>query len=523
MRVIMDGSKSHQILTKDINPDNSISLSQSSISIYLSREDILAVYGEGPEVVVTLVQTLCLNNDKQAARIAELEERVKSLEDKNNKNSRNSSKPPSTDAFQKIKSQRRSSGKPVGGQKGHKGHTLEMAENPDHVIVHPVTKCESCGGSLFDAEVASHERRQVFDLPPIKVEVFEHQAESKICPNCGCLNKATFPKEVAYPVQYGTRLKSVATYLNQYQLVPFDRLREIFVDLFSHRISQGTLIDINRACYQILKPVEEVIKQQLIASLVICLDETGMRIEGTRKWCHVVSTKDLTYYAAHSRRGSKANEDMGILPVYSGTAMHDGWSAYFKFNCKHALCNTHHIRDLLFVHDVDKQNWANDLIDLLIDIKTTVERRKPIYSQLDLPEIKNFEEKYDQIIERAKLENPPLIDSNSPGPIKKRGKKKKTKPQNLLERLDKYRRLALAFMHDFEVPFDNNLAERDIRMMKVQQKISGTFRSWEGANIFCRIRGYISTVKKNSISVIDAIQGAFEGKPFIPGRTLIAV
>jgi transposase len=516
----MEGSKSHQILTKDINPDNSLSLSQSGITISLSREDILAIYEEGPEAVVALVQTLF---SKQAARIVELEERVKSLEDQNNKTSRNSSKPPSTDTFRKIKGQRKPSGKSVGGQKGHKGHTLEMAKNPDHLIVHPVTQCESCGRSLCDAEAASYERRQVFDLPPIKVEVFEHQAERKICPNCGCLNKATFPKEVAYPVQYGTRLKSVATYLNQYQLVPFDRLRETFVDLFSHRLSQSTLIDINRACYDILEPVEEAIKQQLIASPVICLDETGMRIEGKRKWCHVVSTKNLTYYAAHSHRGSKANEDMGILPVYSGTAMHDGWSAYFKFNCKHALCNAHHIRDLLFIHEVDKQNWARDLIDHLIDIKTVVESRKPIYSKLDLPEIKEFEEKYDQIIDRAKLENPPLIATNSPGPIKKRGKKKKTKPQNLLERLEKYRREALAFMHDFEVPFDNNLAERDLRMMKVQQKISGNFRSWEGANIFCRIRGYISTVKKNSISVIDAIQGAFEGKPFIPGRTLISV
>jgi transposase len=385
----------------------------------LSREDILAIYEQGPEAVVAFVQTIF---SELAARIAELEEKVKSLEDQTNKNSRNSSKPPSTDTFRKTRSQRRPSGKPVGGQKGHKGHTLEMAENPDHEIVHPVTQCESCGRSLFDAEVANIERRQVFDLPPIKVEVFEHQAEGKICPNCGCLNKAAFPKEVEYPVQYGTRLKAVSTYLNQYQLVPYDRLSEAFVDLFGHQLSQGTLFDINRACYDILKPVEEAIKQQLIASPVDCFDETGMRIEGKRKWCHVVSAKKLTYYAAHSHRGSKANEDMGILPVYRGTAMHDGWSAYFKFNCKHALCNSHHIRDLLF-------------------------------------------------------------------------------------------------MYDFEVPFDNNLAERDQRMMKVQQKISGTFRSWEGANIFCRIRGYISTVKKNSISVIDAIQGAFEGKPFIPGRT----
>jgi len=392
-----------------------------------------------------------------------------------------------------------------------------MAEKPDHVIVHRVTKCETCGRSLCDAKAVSYERRQVFDLPPIKVEVFEHQAERKICPNCHCLNKGTFPKEVAHPVQYGTRLKSVATYLNQYQLVPFDRLSEAFVDLFGHRLSQSTLIDINRACYDILESVEEEIKQQLIASPVICLDETGMRIEGKRKWCHVVSTENLAYYAAHPNRGSKANEDMGILPVYRGLAMHDGWFSYFKFKCEHALCNAHHIRDLAFIHEEDKQNWAKDLIDHLINIKATVDRRKSIDSKLDLAEIKHFEDKYNHIIEMAKLENPPPIISDSEGQIKKRGKKKKTKAQNLLERLDKCRREALAFLHDFEVPFDNNLAERDIIMMKVQQKISGTFRSWEGTRIFCRISGYISTVKKNSISVIDAIQGAFEGHIFIPG------
>lgn len=510
----MEGHKFHQILKNGIDPDNSLSSSQSSIFISLSREDILAIYAEGPEAVCAIILM-------QAARIAELEERLKSLEDQINKNSRNSSKPPSADPFRKIKGQRKPSGKSVGGQKGHKGHTLEMSENPDHVVVHPVTNCASCGRSLHDTEAANYERRQVFDLPPIKVEVFEHQAERKICPNCGCLNKATFPKEVAYPVQYGNRLKSVATYLNQYQLVPFDRLSETFVDLFRHHLSQSTLIGINRACYNILQPVEDIIKQQLIASPVICLDETGMRIEGTRKWCHVVSTQNMTYYAANARRGSKANEDMGILPVYSGIAMHDGWSSYFKFNCNHALCNSHHLRDLTFVHEVEKQNWAKDLIDQLISIKTTVDRRRPIHCGLDLAEIKDFEERYDHIIERAKLENTPLIAFNSEGQIKKRGKKKQTKAQNLLGRLQKYRREVLAFMYDFEVPFDNNLAERDIRMIKVQQKISGSFRSWEGAAIFCRIRGYISTAKKNSISVIDAIQGAFEGKPFFPTRASI--
>ena len=202
----MEGRNSHRIPTEGTNPANSLFSSQSGITIPLSREDILAVYEEGPEAVCAIIIL-------QAARIAELEERLKSLEDQINKNSHNSSKPPSTDTFRKIKGQRKPSGKSVGGQKGHKGHTLEMAKNPDHVIVHPVTKCESCGRSLCDAEVANYERRQVFDLPPIKVEVFEHQSEKKICPNCGCFNKASFPKEVAYPVQYGTRLKSVATYL----------------------------------------------------------------------------------------------------------------------------------------------------------------------------------------------------------------------------------------------------------------------------------------------------------------------
>ena len=229
---------------------------------------------------------------------------------------------------------------------------------------------------------------------------------------------------VAHPVQYGTRLKSVAAYLNQYQLVPFDRLSEAFVDLFGHRLSQSTLIDINRACYNILETVEVAIKQQLIASHVICLDETGMRIEGKKMVpCGFNREPDLLCPAFS--RGSKANEDMGILPVYSGTAMHDSWSSYFKFKCKHALCNSHHIRDLLFVHEEDKQNWARDLIDQLIGIKSTVDRRKSVYCKMDLAEINDFEERYDHIIERAKLENPPPIASNSQELIKKRGKEER--------------------------------------------------------------------------------------------------
>ena len=512
----MEGHNSHQILMEGITPDNSCSSSEPVISISLSREDILAVYEEGPEAVVSLVQTLCSIINKQEPRIAELEERVKSLEDQINKNSRNSSKPPSSDPFRKSKGLRKKSGKSVGGQKGHKGHTLKMVDSPDQVVVHPVTECKLCGMSLIDTKATNYDRRQVFDLPPINVEVTEHRTEIKTCPNCSCLNKADFPTDVQHPVQYGSRLKSVAVYLNQYQLIPFERLSEMFFDLFNHQLSQSTLISMNKRLYSILEPVEESIKQQLIASPVISFDETGMRIKGKREWCHVASTEYLTYYSANPHRGSQANKDMGILPVYNGTAMHDGWFSYFIFDCKHALCNAHHLRDLTFIHEEEKKNWANDFADLLIEIKNVVDLRRRIDSRFDPAEMKGFEEKYDLIIERAKLENPPPLAAKSQGPTKKRGRKKQTKAQNLLDRLQKYRRETLAFMYDFGVPFDNNQAERDIRMMKVQQKISGNFRSWHGAETFCRIRGYISTVKKNSISVINSIEGAFQGRPSNP-------
>jgi transposase len=518
------------MLTEKINPSSSPTSLQSGVSCSPSRESIFAVYNRGLDAVVELVlilwriiieqSTKIAEQSKkiveQSTKIIELETKIKSLEDRLSKNSRNSSKPPSTDNKRKTRSLRRKSDKPVGGQKGHRGRTLRMVKNPDQVIIHQVNECKSCGTSLRDTPVVDQECRQVFDIPPIKVIVIEHRAEIKACPHCASLNKAAFPDSVQHPTQYGSRLKAFAVYFNQYQLIPFDRLGEIFADLFNHHLSSGSLVNMNKELYNILAPVEEYIKNKLIASLVVCFDETGMRIEGKRKWCHTAATKLLTLFFPHHFRGSKANEDMGILTVFKGTAMHDFWSAYFKFNCSHALCNAHHLRDLTFIHEVQNQTWAKMMIDLLIEIKEAVDARKSIDSKLDPTEIKAFEEKYDRIIEMGMLENPPPIDSCSQGQVKKRGRKKQTKAQNMLRRLQEYRRGALAFMYDFGVPFDNNQAERDERMIKVQQKISGTFRSWGGAMTFCRIRGYISTARKNSISVIDAIQGAFDGTPFYP-------
>lgn len=504
------------ILMEKIKPSSSPTSLQSGVSFSPSRESVFAVYNRGLDAVVELVLVLWRIIIEQSTKITELEAKIKSLEDKQSKNSRNSSKPPSTDSKKKIRSLRGKSDKPVGGQKGHKGRTLRIVKNPDQVIIHPVNECKSCGRSLRDTPIANHECRQVFDIPPIKVIVTEHRAEIKVCPHCTSLNKAAFPEGVQHATQYGSRLKAFAVYFNQYQLIPFDRLGEIFADLYNHHLSLGSLVNINKELYNTLAPVEGYIKHKLIASLVVCFDETGMRIEGKREWCHTASTNLLTFFAPHHFRGSKANEDMGILTAFKGTAMHDFWSAYLKFNCSHALCNAHHLRDLTFIHEEHNQTWAKMMIDLLIDIKKAVDTRRPTDSKLNPAEIKAFEEKYDRVIEMAMLENPPPTGSGPQGQVKKRGRKKKTKAQNLLERLQEYRREALAFMYDFRVPFDNNQAERDERMIKVQQKISGTFRSWDGAMTFCRIRGYISTARKNSISVIDAIQGAFDGIPFYP-------
>lgn len=390
-----------------------------------------------------------------------------------------------------------------------------MVENPDHTIVHRVSTCEECGCSLQETQASDYERRQVFDLPTIKVEITEHQAEKKLCPHCGCCNKAAFPEDVQFPVQYGPRLKSIGIYLNQYQLLPYERTGELFADIFGHRLSQATLVNANNTCYELLKPVEEESKKQLVNSPVVHFDETGMYINGKREWLHVASTERLTCYAVHPKRGYEATKEMCILPEFQGIAVHDFWKPYFKYDCGHALCNAHHLRELTGVLEQDKQQWPQEMIDLLLEIKKTMEETKVTANQLDPAQLKNFEERYSQIIENGLAERP-LIIQDQPG---KRGRKKQSKAKNLLDRLNEHRLEVLAFMYDFSVPFDNNLAERDVRMTKVQQKISGSFRSFQGAKTFCRIRSYISTVKKNSISVIDAIQAALKGKPFIPACT----
>jgi len=476
--------------------------------MYLSREEILKVYDAGPDAVVALVQELC-------SRFTKLEERVAYLERIIAKDSHNSHKPPSSDGLKtpKTKSLRQPSGLLPGGQKGHEGHTLAMSDNPDSIEWHRVEQCSHCKRLLTDVTSNKYESRQEFDIPPIKIVVVEHRTEIKNCPYCGNIQKADFPATIQQPVQYGPGLKSLAVYLSNYQFVPYERMSEFFRDIFSIPVSPGTLVNINNACYGRLENFETVVKTRLVNADVANFDETGLRMEGKRAWLHSVSTPLLTFYGIHSKRGREAMNDMDILPKFKGRAIHDCWSSYFDYSCEHGLCNAHLIRELVFTHEQHHQAWAKKMIDCLLDIKETVAEKKQLSGGLEKKIVENYELRYDRIIANGLKQNPP---PKTTGCRKKRGKAKQSQPKNLLDRMKNHREEVLAFMHDFNVPFDNNLAERDIRMMKVQQKISGTFRSRDGANTFCRIRSYISTVRKNSMNVLEAVRNAIDGNSFIP-------
>lgn len=471
----------------------------------MDREEILAVYETGPEAVVELVTQLF-------GIIEKLEERVKHLEEMLEKNSSNSSKPPSTDSYArnkpKVKSQRKKSGRSPGGQNGHPGATLRMTDEPDEVDVHHVDKCTNCGSSLASIP-SGYERRQVFDIPPIVIKCTEHRSEIKTCPKCSHVNKAVFPEGVTQPAQYGLRVKSVAVYLHINQLLPYKRVTALFSDILGCRISPATIVNTERSCFAKLEDFENKVKQYLKKSPVINLDETGMRINATRNWLHVAGTNKLTYYFPHKKRGSEAMDVMGILPGYNGVATHDFWKPYNKYDCQHSLCNAHLLRELTGASENSDQQWPKIMADLLMCIKHHVDN-----GLLDPELTQRFSEDYDHITCFGISENPPVLESNVQS--RKRGRKKQTTAKNLLDRFIGFKEDILRFMYDPNVPFDNNQAERDIRMTKVQQKISGTFRSEQGARNFCRIRGYISTVSKNSLSVIDSINAIFYRNSLFP-------
>jgi len=455
----------------------------------------------------------------QAALITQLVERIQTLETRLAQDSHNSSKPPSSDGFKrspKKRSLRKASEKKPGGQAGHQGQSLKQSENPDAIIEHLPTCCEACQADLTRQEALPHfEPRQVFELPPqLKLQVTEHRTYSKKCPACQAVTRGKFPATVKNWVQYGPGFRALAVYLVTYQLLPYARVCELLNELYSESLSPGTLVNMIGECYEQLAEPEKFIKEALTQAKVLHCDETGLYVEGKRHWLHVASTPYLTHYAHHLRRGSKATDQIGILPAFKGAAIHDGWSNYLRYDCIHGLCNAHHLRELAFVHEQLKQEWADELSTLLLNLKEEVEvARSGSETSLSSERLAHYEERYQEVIEQGLKANPP---PEGGWPCGKRGKPRQSKPKNLLDRLDKQRHQVLLFAYRFDVPFDNNLAERDIRMVKVQQKVSGCFRSQEGASFFCRIRGYLSTMKKQGENLLVALLGTFCGQPPLP-------
>ena len=476
----------------------------------LDKEQLIDIILDLREQIVELKAIVQTQNEQIQAQ----SERIKTLEDQLAKNSHNSSKPPGSDGLKKKPRSLREKGKrKTGGQEGHEGKTLKMVAVPDYQVLHVVTTCPECQANLQEVEVERIEKRQVFDTPEVSIEVTEHQGEVKCCPNCRVQVKAHFPEGVQRAVQYGPRLQSQAIYLTNYQLLPLARTCELLGDFYGHQPSEAFILQANEAVHaQLATPLAEIY-DQVVRADVMHNDETGLRVEGKLNWLHVASTPRLTYYGVHRKRGQEAMRAIGILPEFKGISVHDGLVSYLQFEqCQHALCNAHHLRELRFVFEQHKQSWAEDMTTLLREAKREVEACEPDQNSLSAERLTHYYQRYDELLQQGFEANPP---PETPPP-QKRGRKKQSAPKNLLDRLQKHKFRTLAFIADFRVPFDNNLAERDVRMMKVKQKISGTFRTWQGAELFCDIRSYISTVRKQGHNVIEALYQALVQRPLVP-------
>lgn len=452
------------------------------------------------------------------AQVEQLSGHIKQLENRLAKDSQNSHFPPSSDRFARqprTKSLREPSERKPGAQPGHQGSTLCQVSTPDQIVVHAVAQCASCQQDLRREPVLQMERRQVFDLPPKRLVVVEHQAEQKSCPHCQHITKAPFPELVSAPVQYGPAFAAVAVYLVQQQLLPYERACETMQDLLGPSMRVGTLQEMVKRCAKQLEPVAQEIKAHLHTSAVLHQDETGVYVMGKRLWLHVSATDTLTHYAVHPKRGSPALEAIGILPGFAGVSVHDGWTSYWRYGCEHALCNVHHLRELRFLYEHHQQEWAREMKELLQFMNDAVQQAKAAeVPQLNPVEVADWKAQYAAILEKGWQTNPP--DPPLPAAPPKRGRRKQSPARNLLHRLEQHQEAVLLFLDRFDVPFDNSQAERAIRMVKVQQKISGCFRSLAGAEAFCCIRGSLSTLRKQGIHVLTALEHALSGHPISP-------
>jgi len=489
----------------------------------LTQEQAEAIYDQGRETVIWFMLDLSARLEETNTDLQKATERIKELERRLNMDSTNSSKPPSSDSpfNEKEKPAPSSEGSNTdpkkkrkrGAQKGRSGKTLELTAHPDSIQILLPLHCSGCGESLEGVSASnSPHRRQVIDLPDIKLHTTEYQSFSKQCPCCAEMCHGEFPKEAASRIQFGPNLTALCGYLSAHQMIPHERIGEMLEDLFGQSVSTGAIDAMLSRTYHSLEEAEEAIKAHLLKEEVLHSDETGFNVGGKLHWLHSISSVAATLFYPHPIRGKEGMDSGGVLPGFGGIVVHDHWSPYRHYTeATHAYCNAHILRELTGIIQNEALRWAEEMKHLLRTMNKVVKQAKEQGKKaLSKAQIEKFNDAYTTITRGA-------LNCYDPPPEKKsRGRTKQPKSKNLLDRLIAYQEETLRFLTDFRVPFDNNLAERDLRMTKVKLKVSGCFMSSHGAKRFARLRSYISTLRKNGESILGRLKEALIGKAYVP-------
>jgi transposase len=457
--------------------------------------------------------TLAAGNAEQARLITVLQARVAELERRLGKDSSNSSKPPSSDGLRKpARAQRRAAGRAAGRrpgkQPGAPGAHLAQVAQPDEVFEHVPDRCGRCNADLADAPIVGVEARQVFDLPQLRLGVAEHRAERRRCV-CGTTTAGSFPAYVRAAACYGPGVRALVCYLCIHQHLPIDRAAQLLADVLGAPVATGTLAAVVGEGAAGLAGFIQVVRERLAAAPVAHFDETGARVAGKLHWVHSTSTASLSLFAVHAKRGKQAMDAAGVLPRFTGVAVHDGWAPYWRYQVTHALCGAHLLRELDAITDEPGQGWAAGMAELLVDVKLVADRARAAgCAWVDDDARARLRGRYQRLLADGQASNPP--------PRTAHRRLRRSPAANLLARLDHHRNEVLRSLDDCRVPFDNNQAERDLRMVKLQQKISGCWRTLTGAQAFCTLRSYISTGRKHGMNPLAILQRLFEGDPWRP-------
>jgi transposase len=463
-------------------------------------------------VQAAVIAELRAANAEQARLIATLQARVAELERRLGRDSSNSSKPPSSDGLAKATHPARGDGgrRRPGKQPGTPGAHLAQVADPDEIVVHVPDRCGGCGGELAGALVAGVEIRQVFDLPPLGLRVIEHRGHRRRCA-CGKVTTGTFPQQVRAPTQYGPGLRALGCYLLVYQHLPVNRAARLLADVVGAPVATGTLAGVVAEGAAGLGDFAATVRDLLAAAPVAHFDETGARVAGRLHWVHSASTGSLTWQTVHPKRGRAAIDAAGVLPAFGGVAVHDDWSPYWYYQAVHALCGAHLLRELEAVGDEPRQGWAAGVAELLCDAKLAADRARAAgWVRVDEQARARLHVRYERLLADGHAANPP------PRRLGRGRRPRRSPAARLLARLDTYRGQVLRFLDDLRVPFDNNQAERDLRMVKLQQKISGCWRTLAGAEAFLTVRSYISTARKHGMEVLEVLRSLFDSNPWLP-------